>query len=361
MLLFIRPYIGDIISVEGTPDWTVQDVLDAAKMTMIRSKGEFTPLDPEEELCDLETLDFEEHVDITTRWAKQLEDYDSFEELVNVWVNDPDMLAAVEWKISKLERVEIDSLTQKQVDFLHLMTGLTQLTIVDAGEVYYPLDIINELTKLEELSIRTRMHFDCSWIRNCRDTLKSFSLESGILINSHELWDVTGLTSLVLDYVTFRNVAGNTINSISNLTNLTRLSLETADATDISELRSLTKLTFLNISDNDITDTEPLSVLTNLKELYLDFCNVTDIGSLSSLTELEVLSLCHNLISRISVISDMPQLRHLWLDGLEIECFGPVLNLTNLESLGLHDVKVPDLSIFSENRWPRGQSKTIRW
>ena len=66
----------------------------------------------------------------------------------------------------------------------------------------------------------------------------------------------------------------------------------------------LTKLTYLNLSDNLISNVEPLKSLTKLSSLYLSNNKISDISSLKNLNELSSIKLDGNKIKDFSSIND---------------------------------------------------------
>src|SRR5690606_10551419 len=69
----------------------------------------------------------------------------------------------------------------------------------------------------------------------------------------------------------------------------------------------------LYLSDNKISNIEPLSSLTNLTYLYLSSNNISNIEPLSPLTKLTYLSLYNNKIENIEPLFSLTNLTYLYL------------------------------------------------
>ncbi|PPJ63697.1 leucine-rich repeat domain-containing protein [Cuspidothrix issatschenkoi] len=121
-----------------------------------------------------------------------------------------------------------------------------------------------------------------------------------------------------------------------------------AEAQNCSQAnQTLTQLTELNLHDNQISDTAPLSTLTNLTTLFLSENQINDIKPLSNLTNLTILGLWRNQISDIKPLSNLTELTNLSLSENQISDIKPLSNLTNLTELLLNKNQIRDTAPLS--------------
>ncbi|MCJ8278858.1 MAG: leucine-rich repeat domain-containing protein, partial [Rivularia sp. ALOHA_DT_140] len=151
------------------------------------------------------------------------------------------------------------------------------------------------------------------------------------------------LTNITKLYLSDNNISN--LEPISDLTHLTELYLSKNNISNIVALSNLTNLTKLDLSENDITNQnlQPISDLTNLTELNLQQNQIYDIEPLSTLTNLVHLRLSENQISDIELLVSFNKLKTLTLESNQIKELKPLANLTNLEQLRLDNNKITDI------------------
>jgi internalin A len=124
--------------------------------------------------------------------------------------------------------------------------------------------------------------------------------------------------------------------------------LKVAETQNCSQAnQTLTNFTNLDLSQNQISDTAPLSNLTNLTTLYLGENQISDIKPLSNLTNLTILNLSQNQISDTAPLSNLTNLTNLGLGENQISDIKPLSNLTNLTELILNKNKIKDTAPLS--------------
>lgn len=153
-----------------------------------------------------------------------------------------------------------------------------------------------------------------------------------------------GITSVVgaqnlskLSDVDLRENSISDTGPLSGLNDLYSLNLFSNAIADIGPLAGLTTLGRLNLWDNPFTDLSPLSGLTNLEylELWGNPTPITDISPLSGLTTLYDLFVENNAISDVSALGGMINLIRLDLDRNNLTDLSPLEGLTSLERLWL--------------------------
>jgi internalin A len=91
------------------------------------------------------------------------------------------------------------------------------------------------------------------------------------------------------------------------------------------------------MSENHITQLEPIECLTNLQDLSLAFNDkIEDITCLSKLCKLQSLNLRVNLIQHLEPLSNLVELRKLDLSINQIVDISPLWKLKELKELSLY-------------------------
>jgi Leucine-rich repeat (LRR) protein len=103
----------------------------------------------------------------------------------------------------------------------------------------------------------------------------------------------------------------------------------------------------LNLSNNNLTSLDGISLDTNLEKLYLYINEIKEIGRLSSLTNLQELSLYNNKIKEIGGLSSLTNLRGLDLQHNQIKEIGGLSSLTNLQNLYLCNNEIKEIGGLS--------------
>jgi Leucine-rich repeat (LRR) protein len=134
------------------------------------------------------------------------------------------------------------------------------------------------------------------------------------------------------------------LNPLTSLTNLTKLKIEYLDSlTDISPLSNLANLTNLTLdSCSSLSDLSPLANLTNLTELSLRLDkSLTDLTPLASLINLNELWLgCNDSLTDLTPLTNLTNLGYLELSGCdELTDLAPLSSLINLTELNLSNTR----------------------
>ena len=173
---------------------------------------------------------------------------------------------------------------------------------------------------------------------------------------------LTGLSALTqLANLNELGLFGDSVSDLSflsGLTNLTWLDLRNNNVTDtdlpmLKTLadQSLIDLNTLGLSDNPITSLAPLAALLNLEYLYVENSLINDLAPLSGLLRLTELWVKHNpndLINRISTLEplrNLTALTDLRFQNNAIDASGlePLSKLTNLQKLFFTHNKIASL------------------
>jgi|CZCB01.1.fsa_nt_gi Leucine-rich repeat (LRR) protein len=101
----------------------------------------------------------------------------------------------------------------------------------------------------------------------------------------------------------------------------------------------------LYITDNKITDLEPLSGLVHLTALLAARNEIKNIDTLSNLTDLQFLDLSVNKINIIKPLESLANLETLGIGNNPIVDITPVSSLRNLEQLSLNGLNLSDLKL----------------
>jgi internalin A len=167
------------------------------------------------------------------------------------------------------------------------------------------LDTLATLPVLEELGLQGYSIRDLGVIENLKQ-LKMLNLRCNFTENLTPLANLTQLTELVL--------GGNQITNLEPLRTLTQLTYLTLDRNcpeSLSPLATLTNLQTLSISGDDfdssnnptycpLADFEPLKNLTKLKNLDIINTNFSDLSLLLNFPQLEKFDVSQNMITDIN-------------------------------------------------------------
>jgi Leucine Rich repeats (2 copies) len=162
------------------------------------------------------------------------------------------------------------------------------------------------------------------------------------------LWTLS-LTNL--NYLDLNNNQITETCGLSPLTNLTYLSLYSNQITETCGLSPLTNLTYLSLYSNQITETCGLSPLTNLNYLDLNNNQITETCGLSPLTNLNYLNLNNNQITDISGLSTLTNLAYLDLRSNKITDLSPLQSIGNLSYVFVYGVELPKKYFLPQHEW----------
>ena len=192
------------------------------------------------------------------------------------------------------------------------LSGLTSLTSLDLSGPFGGVGTVSDFSWLSGLTSLTELGLG--------GNIPDISVLSGLTsltilrLQHTAITDISALSGLTsLRSLTLRDNPISDISALSGLTSLTGLDLFGNSISDISALSGLTSLTGLNLDFNSITDISALSGLTSLMRLRLhrnvtkigiDRAQLTDISALSGLTSLTFLDLSDNSITDIQPLLD---------------------------------------------------------
>lgn len=192
--------------------------------------------------------------------------------------------------------LEYLDLSYNYIEDLRPISKLENLTYLSLrGNILSNIEPLKNLVNLEELDLV-----------NCRTS-----------INIYYLSKMKNLNRLCCNSNTI-----NHVNCLPMLTSLCYLNLNGCyiHNWDLHMIGKVTSLKYLYLTQNPITDIEPLKDLKLLKELHMSFCRITDISPIYQLKNLSYLNLYRNRITTLSdEILELINLRHLELGGNEIE------------------------------------------
>jgi len=123
--------------------------------------------------------------------------------------------------------------------------------------------------------------------------------------------------------------------SRTKLLQLTHLTAVGLDITSLVGLEHCSNLELLDLSENQISDLEPLSNLSQLRTLILKSNRVTGIRPLAGLKELVHLDLDFNFVTDVAALSKLTNLQWLGMWNSGIRNITPLTQLTELRELGL--------------------------
>lgn len=108
------------------------------------------------------------------------------------------------------------------------------------------------------------------------------------------------------------------------------------------------QIVILDLSENQISNIEPLKNLKSLESLYLYDNQISNIEPLIELKSLTTLSLFSNQITDIEPLKGLKSLRLLYLDNNQISNIEPLKELKSLVILGLFDNQIIDIKPLEE-------------
>ena len=136
------------------------------------------------------------------------------------------------------------------------------------------------------------------------------------------------------------SVSDNQLTDLEPLTGciyMTQLYIGGNEIASLDGLENMTQLTTVDIHDNQISDISALSKsLSTLREVHMEQNQISDISSLAGATQLGYISADHNQITSLEVLGSMPALKVL---------FASHNQLTSMEGVGGHsELMYVDLS-----------------
>jgi internalin A len=154
----------------------------------------------------------------------------------------------------------------------------------------------------------------------------------------------TDLTQLVL--------SNNEISELEPLKGLWTSSLPRSKSSrfsDVEPLAALTEMFSLDLRGNRITDIHPLAGLTGLLYLFLDNNQISDIQPLAGLTRLFQLGLGDNQISDIRPLAGLRSIVWLGLQNNRISDIDPLVDMRDLNTVNLRNNRITEIYPLVEN------------
>jgi Leucine-rich repeat (LRR) protein len=138
-------------------------------------------------------------------------------------------------------------------------------------------------------------------------------------------------------------------NDISNadplftVESLTSIKLNNNKIVDIGYIEQVELLEELHLDGNDIQNIEQIASLKNLKHLSLKDNAINDVSALKELNSLNQLYLDHNNISGLSSLTNLEQLAILTLSYNSVNDISPLANLKALHTIDLGNNEITDI------------------
>ncbi|RKZ52033.1 MAG: hypothetical protein DRR08_28715, partial [Candidatus Parabeggiatoa sp. nov. 2] len=129
----------------------------------------------------------------------------------------------------------------------------------------------------------------------------------------------------------------------ANHKKLQTLYCENNQISDLEPLRAMTNLQTLNCSSNEISDLEPLRAVTNLQTLNCSSNQISDLKPLHANKKLQVLDCRQNKISDLEPLRAFTNLQELVCDENQISDLEPLRAVTNLQILNCEKNQISDL------------------
>ena len=154
------------------------------------------------------------------------------------------------------------------------------------------------------------------------------------------------LETLDIDYNDIQEILFNNCSSQLRILNAKHNNITLDNKSHLPET-----LEILDLSENSITDLNPINNLKNLKKLLLKRNRLGNLASnfAASFPNLQELDLSGNAIQELPDIFLLPHLRELNLEGNDLtELPKDILNLNLLHTLNLRDNDIESLTVFNE-------------
>ena len=171
--------------------------------------------------------------------------------------------------------------------------------------------------------------------------LKTLVIENGPYADLSCISKLQNLTELKISET---SVSADVFESIAALPLLEKLTLTNCSLSTIASLENAQKLKYLDLSNNVISNLQPLAELTKLTEVYLQNNAIGDVAALSSAKALEKLDVSGNTLTSIAPLSNVTTLTWLKADANGIADLGNIGNLSALTYLSLASNKIPSVT-----------------
>lgn len=157
-----------------------------------------------------------------------------------------------------------------------------------------------------------------------------------------------GWKSVLGEYVEIDSI---TIDVLKRLADIDSLSLKgNSFIRDIEPLAALKELKYLNISNTQVQELEPLRYSMNLQTLVARNSSLKNIEALRYFEKLKSLDLSQTPVSDIQSLGKLNALERLNLSNTSIASFEPLQTLTSLTYIDLSNTGFSDLTLLSKNQ-----------
>ncbi|GAI43718.1 unnamed protein product, partial [marine sediment metagenome] len=107
------------------------------------------------------------------------------------------------------------------------------------------------------------------------------------------------------------------------------------------------QIKILDLSNQHISDIQPLASLNDLEELYISGTSISNLGPLKRLKKLKVLTFSNTKVKDISSLGSLTSLEELDFSRTDISDIKSLALLKNLKILNFSNSKVFDISVIS--------------
>lgn len=242
---------------------------------------------------------------------------------------------------------------------LNYFTGLTELDIeygdIEKGDIvnltklrsYTGKETLEEMTKI--LNPKQMWHLCLQGGVDTVEGIEVYENLEELVINRGELADISPITKLSnLYYLTLRDCNNiKDFSPLNEMTSLDGLELQTEQLQDITFVKYMPFLQYLEVTDSQISNIEPLKDNKNIAFLELSGNKkIEDYSALNTLENLEILILNMGTSKETPNLSNLTKLQQLWLEKVtDTECLS---SLTNLETLYLKFANITNPSSISQ-------------
>ena len=221
----------------------------------------------------------------------------------------------------------------KSIEPLRSLTKLTQLSLAGTDLQDSDLDILMNLTSLEELNIKDNPSLTAGKFNELQAALPNCEITHDELLYTVRFGDKDFRSNAVQIVAESKNVSD--LSGLEEFMELQRLDLDGNRISDLSPLRSLTKLKELSLTGNAVSDLSPLSGLKQLQILNLNDNQISNIAPLAGCGAITVLNLSGNSISDLSPLSYLSELSALSVANSNIRDLSALYALPSLKSLDI--------------------------
>ena len=318
----------------------VETLTETLNLTQLNLDGAgIETLAPVVRFVSLSSLSFSNNPEVTD--LLPLSEVKSLKNLVgkNTGVQDLSVLKGN----TQLERIDMESSPTGSVLSLSGLTKLSYLNVngskVDSEEMP-----VFQLQR-PDVTVIYRSEALVQWWTSLDESWQEVLLEKNKISgtpNTEQLHQLTSVSSLVLERVSFTNLEPLTIFS-----NLRRLILFDAPTVNLSPLSELTKLTSLKLSQLPAIDYLPISGLTALEELDLSNTGIEELIALSKLTKLKKLNLSGTNIKSLKGLEPLVKLEELDVASTDLRSLKALEGMADLKKLTCFNTRLTPRAVDS--------------